>query len=161
VAPSARTRDLAPVKLGTVLDFMRLLWEMNHELESLSKRLVGSVGVTGPQRLVVRIVGRRPAIAAGALAGILHMHPSTLTGILERLVQRGVLERKRDPEDGRRVLLSLTGRGRRVDALRRGTVEVAIGRALRRFSDRQLGAAAEVLAAINRSLADEAEVELV
>src|SRR5262245_59584466 len=59
-----RERELEPpVKLGSVLDFMRLLWKMNHELESLSKRLVATAGVTGPQRLVVRIVGRRPDIA--------------------------------------------------------------------------------------------------
>ena len=153
--------DAAPLKLGTVLDFMRLLWEMNHELESLSKRRVAHAGVSGPQRLVVRIVGRRPSIAAGALAAILHMHPSTLTGILERLVRRGVLERRRDPDDGRRVLLSLTARGRKVDAMRRGTVEMAIGRALRRFTQDQLALAAEVLAAINGSLAAEGERELI
>jgi len=156
----ARERDpAAPLKLGTVLDFMRLLWKMNHELESLSKRLVASSGVTGPQRLVVRIVGRRPDIAAGELADILHMHPSTLTGILERLTRRGVLNRERDPGDGRRILLALTARGRRVDTMRRGTVEAAIGRALRKFSEAQLAAAGEVLDAITDSLADETEPE--
>jgi DNA-binding MarR family transcriptional regulator len=159
-AKVARDRDPEPpVKLGTVLDFMRLLWKMNHELESLSKRLVAVAGVTGPQRLVVRIVGRSPDIAAGTLAGILHMHPSTLTGILERLVRRGLLTRERDPADGRRVLVALTARGRRTDTMRRGTVEAAVGRALRRFSDAQLAAAEEVLGAVAESLAAESKIE--
>src|SRR5438132_8459125 len=35
-------------------------------------------------RLVMRIVGRFPGIAAGRVAQILHVHPSTLTGILKR-----------------------------------------------------------------------------
>ena len=156
----AREREPEPpLKLGTVLDFMRLLWKMNHELESLSKRLVATAGVTGPQRLVVRIVGRRPDIAAGTLAGILHMHPSTLTGILERLVRRGLLTRERDPADGRRVLLALTAKGRRADTMRRGTVEAAVGRAIRKFSETQLAMAAEVLSVVSESMAEESETE--
>jgi len=70
-----------------------------------------------------------------------------------------VLNRERDPGDGRRILLALTARGRRVDTMRRGTVEAAIGRALRKFSEAQLAAAGEVLDAITDSLADETEPE--
>jgi hypothetical protein len=43
--------------------------------------------------------------------------------------------------------------------MRRGTVEAAIGRALRKFSEAQLAAAGEVLDAITDSLADETEPE--
>src|SRR5206468_4578402 len=64
--------------LGAVLDFMRLLWAVDHALQSASKRMEATFGVTGPQRLVVRIVGRFPGIAAGRVAQILHVHPSTL-----------------------------------------------------------------------------------
>jgi DNA-binding MarR family transcriptional regulator len=58
-------------------------------------------GVTGPQRLVLRMVGRFPGIAAGRLSEILHVHPSTLTGILKRLEARELLQRKADPRDAR------------------------------------------------------------
>src|SRR5439155_8811053 len=64
--------------LGAVLDFMRLLWAVDHSLQSASKRMEAAYGITGPQRLVVRIVGRFPGIAAGRVAEILHVHPSTL-----------------------------------------------------------------------------------
>ena len=53
--------------LGAVLDFMRLLWAVDHALQSASKRMESSFGLTGPQRLVVRIVGRFPGIAAGRI----------------------------------------------------------------------------------------------
>jgi DNA-binding MarR family transcriptional regulator len=81
------------------------------------------LGVTGPQRLVVRIVGRFPGISAGQLAGVLHLHPSTLTGILRRLERRGLLTRRPDPRDSRRVALGLSAAGRRLDVAASGTIE--------------------------------------
>jgi DNA-binding MarR family transcriptional regulator len=116
--------------LGPVLEFMKQLWAVDHGLQTISKRLESQHGITGPQRLVVRIVGRTPGISAGSLAQILRMHPSTLTGILRRLETRGVLTRKSDPNDARRALFALTARGRKVDMLKTGTVEAAVRRVL-------------------------------
>ena len=118
--------------LGPVLEFMKQLWAVVHGLQTISKRLESQHGITGPQRLVVRIVGRTPGISAGALAQILRMHPSTLTGILRRLETRGILTRKSDPNDARRALFALTARGRKVDTLKTGTVEAAVRRVLAR-----------------------------
>ena len=120
-------------ELGSVLDFMRALWALDHALQSASKRMEAARGVTAPQRLVVRIVGRFPGISAGEVAEILHLHPSTLTGVLGRLESRGLLARRPDPGDGRRALLDLTARGRGVDRLREGTVETAVRKGLRRL----------------------------
>src|SRR5216110_3297181 len=116
--------------LGAVLDFMRLLWAVDHALQSASKRMEASFGITGPQRLVVRIVGRFPGIAAGRVAEILHVHPSTLTGILKRLEARGVLQRRSDPRDARRALFGLTAKGRKLDTVRTGAVELAVRRVI-------------------------------
>jgi DNA-binding MarR family transcriptional regulator len=139
-----------------VLGFMSLLWALNHELESLSKRMAVAFGVTGPQRLAVRIVGRSPGISAGELADVLRVHPSTLTGIVHRLVDSGLLERRRDPADARRTLLVLTARGRAIDTMRNGTVESAISRALRQVPPSQLGAAMDVLEQLALALEKEA-----
>src|SRR5438132_14384373 len=94
--------------LGGVLDFLRLLWAVDHALQSASKRMEANFGMTGPQRLVVRTVGRFPGTPAGRVAQILHVHPSTLTGILKRLEARGILPRRPAPPDARRALLALT-----------------------------------------------------
>src|SRR5262245_19404785 len=83
-------------RLGEVLEFMRLLWAVDHTLSSASKRMDAAIGVTGPQRLVIRIVGRYPGISAGDVAALMHVHPSTLTGVLSRLERRGSLKRKVD-----------------------------------------------------------------
>jgi len=133
-----------------VLGFMRALWALDHALQSASKRMETALGVTAPQRLVIRIVGRFPGISAGEVSDILHLHPSTLTGVVQRLVERGLLLRRTDPADARRALLALTDKGRALDALRSGTAEAAVRRALRRLSPKAVRAvreAAEVLSA--------------
>lgn len=149
VKESARTSPPGPtLELGPILEFMGNLWSLDHALQSASKRMEARHGVTGPQRLVVRIVGRCPGISAGEVSRILHLHPSTLTGILRRLADRGLLERKADPTDGRRALLRLTPRGVAVDALRGGTVETAVRRALSRLDPRTVRAARALTAAL-------------
>ncbi len=139
-------------ELPPVLDFMRALWALDHALQSASKRMESSLGVTAPQRLLVRIVGRFPGISAGEASQILHLHPSTLTGILRRLEERGLLRRRPDPADGRRALLSLTAKGRAVDALRSGTVEAAVRTALARLRPGAAGAARIAVEALTAEL---------
>jgi len=133
--------------LGPVLEFMKQLWAVDHGLQTISKRLESQHGITGPQRLVVRIVGRTPGISAGSLAQVLRMHPSTLTGILRRLETRGILARKSDPNDARRALFALTARGRKVDLLKTGTVEAAVRRVLARLPN-EASVAQKLLAAL-------------
>lgn len=141
-------------ELGAVLDFMRLLWAVDHGLQSSSKRMEAARGVTGPQRLVIRITGRFPGISAGELASIMHIHPSTLTGILKRLQARGIIERQSDPNDARRALFGLTAKGRELDTLRIGTVEATIRKALTRLPSRKVLAAKDVLKALAIALGD-------
>ena len=145
--------DLPP--LGDVLEFMRVLWAVDHGLQSTSKRMETNLGVTGPQRLVIRIVARFPGIAAGQLARILHVHPSTLTGILKRLEQRGIVTRQSDPADARRALLHLSARGRELDLMKTGTVEAGVRRGLSRIAPEKVRIAREVLAILGEELTRE------
>src|SRR5688572_14165180 len=141
--PTAATD--APLALPDALDFMQLLWAVVHGLERSSKGMAAELGVTGPQRLVLRVAGLHPGLSAGDLAAILHVHPSTLTGMLQRLVGQRRLARKDDPGDRRRAVLKLTARGRRVNAVSRGTVEAAVAEALQGVSPRDRAAAQRVL----------------
>lgn len=94
--------------------------------------MMRKLGVTGPQRLVVRVIGQSPGIAPRELATTLGLHPSTLTGVLSRLGRDGLIDRRPDPEDGRRSRIWLTPAGQKVDRERRGTAEAAVRRALAR-----------------------------
>lgn len=145
--------DMSPLPaLGEVLDFMRLIWGVGHAVERVSKRMEPTLGITGPQRLVIRLVGKFPGIPAGHLAKLLRIHPSTLTGILKRVESQGIVRRRPDPRDGRRSLLGLTDKGRAFDIETAGTIEAAIAEVLGRTPHAKLEAARDVLASIERAL---------
>jgi DNA-binding MarR family transcriptional regulator len=117
------------------------------------------LGVTGPQRLVLRIVGHYERIGAGQLAEVLHIHPSSLTGMLKRLEEAELLRRESDPFDRRRALLALTKRGQRLNDRRDGTIESAVARALTKVSKDRVEAAKTVLKAVAAALEADNDAE--
>ena len=137
---------------SSVLDFLRLLWAIDHALQQRSKRMASELGVTGVQRLVIRVVGQYPSITPGQLAGILHLHPSTVTGVVQRLQRDGFVIRRIDRSDGRRWRLALTPQGLAIDRKREGTVEFALERALARLQPHEVRAAQKALAALGDQL---------
>jgi MarR family transcriptional regulator, organic hydroperoxide resistance regulator len=133
------------VELDAGLQFMRALWVAVHALQKTSKRMNLRLGITGPQRLVLRVVGLAPGISAGGLAKVLHLHPSTLTGVLKRLDAQGLVRRRADAADGRRAVLRLTPQGQRLNVATDGTVEAAVRATLRQVSPRDQAAVREAL----------------
>ena len=138
--------------MGETLRFMQRLWELVHALDVRSKRMMQTVGVTGPQRLVIRLVGQSPGQTASEIAATLGKHPSTLTGVLARLETRGLLLRKADVEDRRRARFTLTPAGKQIDRARAGTVEALIRRALGRASHAEIEATLALLAVVVEEL---------
>jgi DNA-binding MarR family transcriptional regulator len=84
-------------------------------------QLVGSVvveildgtGLVGSEFAVLSSLGVVDDSTPTELAGLLGMSPTTLSAILKRLEERGLVRRARDPEDRRRHVLRLTAKGRR------------------------------------------------
>jgi DNA-binding MarR family transcriptional regulator len=76
-----------------------------------SRTLLGTHGLTGPQALVLKAL-RAGSLSAGALAARVNLSQGTVTDILNRLEQRGLVRRVRDTADRRRVQVEAT-----VDAL--------------------------------------------
>lgn len=119
-----------------------------------------TLGVTGPQRLVLRLVGRYGETTPSVLADVLRVHPSSLTGVLRRLEGAGLLRRVRDPADGRRAILTLTPSGQALNDQDRGTVEYAVRRTLRSVAAADAQQARRVLATLARELGGEGGGEL-
>jgi DNA-binding MarR family transcriptional regulator len=155
VAARQPAPEVGASELPDVLQFMQLLWAITHGLQTTSKRMTRDLGVTGPQRLVLRVIGLFPGASPGTLARVLHVHPSTLTGVLQRLASQGLLERTADPDDRRRSILRLTPRGARVNAMGRGTVEAAVRRALQQIAEPDRAATRRVLTALAEQLLGE------
>jgi len=159
VGLSLTPADTDNPRLGQVLEFLRVIWQVDHALQRTSKQMEATLGVTGPQRLVLRIVGRFPGISAGRLAHVLHLHPSTLTGVLKRLEHQALLRRRADPNDARRSLLTLTDRGKLFDVEASGTVEAHVAKVLARSSPHKVRAARQLLAEIAAALSESVEAQ--
>jgi DNA-binding MarR family transcriptional regulator len=151
---ASRRRAASRRGLDPVLDFMRLLWGVEHGLQSASKRMETAIGITGPQRLVLRVVARRPGMSAGELADVLRLHPSTVTGILQRLVHKRLLGRTIDRHDGRRVRLHVRPAAAAFTRRSRGTVEAAVARALSELPAPQVAATRRALLGVISALED-------
>jgi MarR family transcriptional regulator, organic hydroperoxide resistance regulator len=140
--------------LDPVLGFMRILWGVEHALQSASKRMEATHRITGPQRMVLRVVDQFPNLSAGELAHALRLHPSTVTGILQRLGHRGLLTREVDPEDSRRVRLKVTAAAKPFIHHAKGTIEAAIAKALSGARVRDLAKTEAVLTSVIAELAE-------
>ena len=138
-----------------VLEFIRRMWAVDHELHRVSKRMVDRIGLTAPQRLAVRFIGRHSGVTLGQLAELLHLHAGTVTGIVRRLEERGLVVQTRGVEDTRRRHVTLTASGRQVDRRRKGTVEAAVRRTAQAATPQQMAAAAYVMDVLAKHLAAE------
>ncbi|GIX30688.1 MAG: MarR family transcriptional regulator [Porticoccaceae bacterium] len=78
-----------------------------------SRSLVRTTGLTAPQLLVLRAVEQRGECTVGELARAVSLSQGTVTTIVSRLEERGLLARVRGESDRRKVYVSLTETGRR------------------------------------------------
>ena len=138
--------------VSDAIDFLRLIWAVDHALQRRSKAMAATLGITGPQRLVIRIIGRFPSIHAKQLAGILHLHPSSLTAVLKRLERRDLVRRWPDERDRRRWLLGLTRQGQALNRETPGTIEAAVQRVLKTTTRDNVDATRAVLSKLAREL---------
>lgn len=116
--------------LDPALDLLQCIWRVTHSVECLSMRMEARIGVTAQQRLVIRCVGKYPGITPGQLAVVLQLDPGSVSATLKRLEARGLLTRRRDGRDRRRVTLGLTAEGMALHQPMEGTLEHAVERLL-------------------------------
>lgn len=141
-----------PLPLDDAQRFLRSLWALNHAIELRSKEMAARLGITFQQRTVLRLIGRFPGVTAGKLAETLHVDRGTLSATLRRLEARGLIQRRIDPRDRRRIRLGLTARGHTFDVAASGTVESAVERTMAEASAGRIAATEAVLLALLRNL---------
>jgi DNA-binding MarR family transcriptional regulator len=85
--------------------------------EYMRRLSVGAVGawlqldLTLPQLRLLYLLAREGSATPGALARTLRLAPSTVTGLLDRLDERGLVRRDDDPSSRRCVVASATEAG--------------------------------------------------
>lgn len=76
-----------------------------------SRRLASEHRLTTPQLLCLRLLAQQGPLTPGALAKEMYLSQATITGVLDRLEKRELVERRRDQHDRRRVSIHLTSAG--------------------------------------------------
>lgn len=114
---------------------------------------VGTLDLTLAQyRVLVFVDGvDRPA---SEVARLLDVSPSTLTSVVDGLCARGLVERRSDPADGRRVLLTITEDGRARVAGADQAVAEKLAALLGRLGPQRCGAALDGLDLLNDAMDD-------
>src|SRR5262252_704286 len=112
--------------------------------------------LTLPESSALTRLDRGGPATSSALARLEQISPQSMGATLSALEARGLVERRPDPGDGRRVLLSVTGGGRQVLQNRRNARTEQLAKALAAgFTPsevRQLEAAAPLLERLAQSI---------
>ena len=78
--------------------------------------LLDALGLTYPQYLVMLVLWERDGLGVGELGERLSLDSGTLTPLLRRLEEAGLLERRRSRDDERRVTVVLRAAGQALKA---------------------------------------------
>jgi DNA-binding MarR family transcriptional regulator len=70
-----------------------------------------ALGFTRPQAGLLRLISREPGQSQQAVARVLGTPPSRLVALVDDLEERGLVERRRNPDDRRNYELHLTASG--------------------------------------------------
>jgi DNA-binding MarR family transcriptional regulator len=95
----------------------KALAQFRHELRkflAFSENAAAAAGLTGQQHqalLAIRGLSQEGVLSVGELADILLLRHHSAVELANRLGKLGLVTRKADPVDGRRVLISLTLEG--------------------------------------------------
>jgi DNA-binding MarR family transcriptional regulator len=88
------------------------LYAASNLLNRLYGPVLGELGLTYPQYLVMLVLWEHQPQTVGALGARLYLDSGTLTPLLKRMEKAGLVTRVRDPKDERRVLVDLTNSGK-------------------------------------------------
>ena len=130
---------------------------MNQVKCASSERLV-RMGISMAQLHIMYTLQRGGEMPMSRLADVLHVSLSNATGLIDRIEERGLVERTRVPEDRRIVMIRVTDAGRQmleeVDAISSELLRSVFGR----IGRSQLAAVGRAIAELRRGLEEETGV---
>lgn len=114
------------------------LYNASRSLTRAYAPLLEPLGLTYPQYLVMLVLWEEKSASVKALGERLALDSGTLTPLLKRLEQRGLVTRRRDSDDERVVRIDLTPDGQRLRAkARRVPTELACRAGFKIDSERE------------------------
>jgi len=158
-SPPLRSAQGSPARdrseeIAAITDALRAIVR---ELRLASREAEQRVGVHGAQLHALRQLADSPPASLTELAERTHTDISSVSVVVSRLVEQGLVARRADGYDRRRLSLGLTARGRAVVRRAPETGTSRLLRAAENLSDREIRALATGLGKLVSGLGDEAD----
>lgn len=119
-------------------DAVEILHQIFQAVDVFSRQTLRDFGVSGPQIWALRTIEEAGVVSMGDVAQRMHLHMSTVTGIIDRLEAAKLVTRERSAEDARVTELRLTPKGQTILARTPEPPRSKAARGLQRLSPRDL-----------------------
>jgi DNA-binding MarR family transcriptional regulator len=126
----------------------RLIFLLNVAQRRLQRHLAGETqggAVTAAQSGLLFVLGKRDGVLMGEAGAALDLGMPGISGLVERTVAAGLIEKRADPDDGRAWRLWLTPAGRRAQARAKAGVAELNTRLTKGFSEGEIDVVARWL----------------
>ena len=97
---------------AAITEIMQSLRRIIKSLQDYSQTVANHFGITGPQLWVLKTINQMGSLPLGELSEGMYLHPSTVSGVVDRLEKKGYVVRNRTDKDRRVVKVGLTPKGK-------------------------------------------------
>jgi DNA-binding MarR family transcriptional regulator len=99
-----------------ISETMKSLPRIFEAIRDYSKNVSAKFGITGPQLRVLETIAQDGSLPLGELSRKMYLHPSTISGVIDRLEDKRYVARVRDSNTGDRRIINvqLTLKGKRL-----------------------------------------------
>lgn len=97
-----------------ISEIMQSLRRIFKSIQDYSQEVSNEFGITGPQLWILKIISGNENPSLGELSKRMYLHPSSITGLVDRLEKKGYVLRDRGQEDRRVIKVQLTLEGKKL-----------------------------------------------
>ena len=97
------------VAISGIMQSLRRIFKA---IQDYSQEVSQKFGITGPQLWALKTLSTNGSLPLGQLSKMMYLHPSTITGVVDRLEKKGYVVRDRVHKDRRVVMVQLTTKGK-------------------------------------------------
>ncbi len=130
--------DLQPQKVPEKRYDLHILQSLRRIIRATdihSRKLASQYKVTGPQLVCLATLAEEEPLTVTSLSKKVFLSKSTVVGIIDRLEQKGMVQRKRDAHDRRHVYITSTAEGKALLEKAPRPLESSVSDSLENLSD--------------------------
>jgi DNA-binding MarR family transcriptional regulator len=96
---------------AAISETMQSLRRIFKAIQNYSQEISREFGITVPQLWALKTISQHEGLSLSELGKGMYLHPSTITGLIDRLEKKGFVLRERDQVDRRVIKIRLTAPG--------------------------------------------------